>query len=72
MCDTCEVLQKELSRRRLNSLLSRVYLMQAPADHQFEALKYVNEAELDLGIAEDLWKDHQTEHLEQIIGVTGK
>ena len=67
MCGTCRVLQEEISRRRFNSLLSRVSLSRATCEQTFEAIKQLNKAELELKMAEDSLKWHQVEHLEKMI-----
>jgi hypothetical protein len=63
MCETCRVLQQKVSNLRFNSLLGHVFLKQATPDQQFEAIKQVNNAELEMRATEDLLADHQNKHL---------
>jgi hypothetical protein len=66
MCETCRVMQQELSRRIFLVLLSRVAVTRAPAGVQFNAVKQLCDAELELRVAEDLYTEHQVKHLERM------
>jgi hypothetical protein len=67
MCDTCRVLQEKLARRMFQVLLSRVAVTRAPLSLQFDQIKQLNEAELELRVAQDLYRGHQIEHLDRMV-----
>jgi hypothetical protein len=68
MCVTCDVLQQEVYRLRIDDLLSLASVLRAPPEH-FESIKQLNNAKIELRVAEDLFKEHQLDHLERMIGI---
>jgi hypothetical protein len=65
MCGTCIRIQVELSYLELKTVTCRgAITKRTPADHQFEILRTLNDAELKLKIAEDVLTEHRLNHPE--------
>jgi hypothetical protein len=62
MCKVCEELAEELSSRRLHLLLCRAQTTKAPVGEQFEAMRALNEAELQFTAAHEHLIAHKAEH----------
>jgi hypothetical protein len=70
MCEKCEILAQEISVLRFHCLLSNLSLKQTAPVYRFEAIKQLNNAETKLRATEDLFKDHQSEHLDRMVGMS--
>jgi hypothetical protein len=66
MCRVCGVLEEELSRRQFYVLLCRAHTTKAPVGEQFEAMRALNEPELQLAAAQENLVAHKAEHASHV------